>query len=172
MQTERNMEERLWDYIDGLSKGDEKLLLEKLIDSNAEWQLKYEELLAIHRLMGQSLDLEVPSLRFTQNVMEAIAHHQIAPATKSYINKKIIYGIGLFFVTLILGLLVFAIAQTNWTVSGSSSAFISKYNPSKVDYDKYFNSTNITVFMMLNMVMGMMLLDMWLNKKRKQFHQQ
>jgi hypothetical protein len=172
MQTEKNMEERLWDYIDGLSGAEEKILLEKFIETNAEWQMKYEELMEIHLLMGQSIELDAPSMRFTQNVMEAIAHNQIAPATKSYINKKIIYGIGLFFVTLILGLLVYAIAQANWTSSGTSSAFINKYTPSKINYDKYFNSTNLSVFMMLNMVMGMMLLDMWLNKKRKHFHQQ
>ena len=49
----------------------------------------------VHQLMTGS-ELEAPSMRFTVNVMDEIAHYQIAPATKSYINKNIIRGIGGF----------------------------------------------------------------------------
>src|SRR5690349_8004057 len=87
---DEGMEARLWAYIDGLSE--EASLIEKLVAENREWKEKYAELLDVHQLMGAT-ELEEPSLRFTKNVMEEIARYQIAPATKEYINKKIIWGI-------------------------------------------------------------------------------
>src|SRR5450631_980021 len=86
-----NIEERLWDYIDGLSNGDETSAIEQLIQNNLEWKHKSHELLEVHQLM-QSTELEEPSMRFTKNVMEEIAKYQVARATRSYINKKIVWG--------------------------------------------------------------------------------
>src|ERR1700730_6302252 len=102
------VEARLWNYIDGIASAEEKSAIEQLLQSNLEWQRKYRELLDVHQLL-HAIELEEPSLRFTRNVMEEIAKHQIAPATKSYINKKIIYGIGGFFVTMIIGFIIYGL---------------------------------------------------------------
>jgi hypothetical protein len=161
-------EERLWDYIDGISSAEEKPVIEKLLESNAEWKAKYHELLEAHQLM-QSSELEDPSLRFTKNVMEEIAKLHIAPATKNYINKKIIWGIGFFFITLIVGFLIYGFGQIDWTAKGNVE------NPidlSKVDYSKFFNNTYINIFMMINVVLGLFLLDRYLANKRKKFGEQ
>src|SRR5215213_8207408 len=106
MNQQQQIEERLWTYIDGQCAADEQSAIEKLLQSNVEWQSKYRELLEVHQMLQQS-ELEEPSLRFTRNVMEEIARMQIAPAAKSYINKKIIYGIGGFFITMIVGFLIY-----------------------------------------------------------------
>src|SRR6516164_472623 len=102
MNIEEKMEERLWNYIDGRSSPDEKSAIDALMDANLEWQKKYRELLEINQLLASS-DLEGPSLRFTKNVMEEIAKYHVAPATRSYIDKKIIWGIGGFFLATIIG---------------------------------------------------------------------
>ena len=73
-----------------------------------EWKNKYHELLDVHQLMKTS-GLEQPSMRFTKNVLEEIAKLHIAPATKNYINNKIIWGIGAFFITLIAGFIVYGL---------------------------------------------------------------
>ena len=164
MPTAHNMEEQLWNYIDGLCNEAEKELISRQIAIQLEWRNKYQELLDVHQLMRHSLELEEPSMRFTQNVMESIAVHQIAPATKNYINKKIIYGIGGFFLVLMAGMLVYAFAQVNWTATDASNHLLTKYN---FNYSKFFNSTNLSLFMMANMILGLVLLDMWLGKKRK-----
>ncbi|MEO5591798.1 MAG: hypothetical protein ABIR15_05205 [Chitinophagaceae bacterium] len=164
---EYNMEDRLWDYIDGSGNAEEKTFVEQLIATQEAWRKKYHELLNVHQLMNSSLELDEPSMRFSQNVMEEIARHQIAPATKTYINKKIIYGIGIFFITMIAGMLIYGLGQINWSDAGTSTDLISKYN-NKVDFSKFFNNTYTTIFMMINVVMGLMLLDMWLGKKRKE----
>jgi hypothetical protein len=170
MNTEETMEDRLWDYIDGLSSPAEKTAVEALINANRDWQRKYKELLNVHQLMTAS-DLEAPSMRFTKNVMEEIAHFQVAPATKSYINKNIIRGIGAFFLCLIAGLLVFVLRQFHWSSTPASS---SKNLPSfdlgldRLDFAKLFGSLPVTLFMLVVVVLGFVLLDMYLQQKKKE----
>ena len=89
MNTQQPMEDRLWDYIDGLSSPAERSAVETLIAANQEWRRKYRELLDVHQLLAGS-ELEEPSMRFSKNVMEEIARHHVAPATTTYVNKNII----------------------------------------------------------------------------------
>lgn len=170
MNTEETMEDRLWDYIDGLSSPAEKSAVEALITANIEWQRKYKELLNVHQLMISS-DLDAPSMRFTRNVMDEIARYQVAPATRTYINKNIIRSIGAFFLCLIVGLLVFVLRQFHWSAAPSSA---SKKLPSidlgldKLDYGKIFGSLPVTLFMLVAVVLGFALLDMYLQRKKKE----
>ena len=163
LEPNEEMETRLWAFIDGVSG--EQTVIEKLVAENRLWREKYAELLEVHQLMSET-ELEEPSLRFTKNVMEEIARYQIAPATKEYINKKIVWGIAAFFITMIIGFLAFAIAQIDWSQAGSSSSPIG-VDLGAVDYSKMFNNTFVNAFMMLNIVLGLFLLDRYLNMKRK-----
>ena len=165
MNTQQPIEERLWDYIDGTSSANEKSVIEKLLETNLEWKAKYHELLEVHQLM-QSTELESPSLRFSKNVMDEIAKLHIAPATKNYINKKIIWGIGFFFIALIVGFLVYGFAQIDWNVKGDTKLPV---DLSKIDYSRIFNNTYVNIFMMINVVLGLFLLDNYLSNKRKEF---
>jgi hypothetical protein len=159
------MEERIWDYLDGFADPQERTFIEQLIQSNQEWKSKHAELLEIHQLMHAHIDLEEPSMRFRQNVMEAIAREHIAPATKSYINKKIIWGLGGFFITMLAGLFIYSFAQVNWNTSANeSTTFI---NMDRFDWSRFFNNTYTNIFIMVNVVLGLMLLDMYLNNKKK-----
>jgi hypothetical protein len=173
MNTQVTMEDRLWDFIDGLSSPAEKSAIETLIAENVEWQRKYKELLNVHQLMVGS-ELEEPSMRFTRNVMEEIARHQVAPATKTYINKNIIRGIGAFFLSLIAGLLVYFFATVKLPSGGSTSSQPVKL-PSvhlealdKVDYGKLSGNLPVTLFMLITVVMGLVLLDLYLRRKNVQ----
>ena len=120
----------------------------------------------MHQLMQGSFELDEPSLRFRQNVMEEIARHQIAPATKSYINKNIVRGISAFFILMVIGFIVSGFAQVNW--SDTSSGVTLPVDFSKLDWSKFFNNTYMNIFMMVNIVLGLMLLDMYLGKKKKE----
>ena len=160
-----DVEIKLWEYIDGQVSNDEKSIIEKLIRENAEWKEKYEALLEVHHSIN-FLELEQPSMRFTRNVMEEIAKHHIAPATKSYINNKVIWGIGIFFLTMIAGILIYGIAQVDWSAgSDSSSAFGIDLN--KVDYSRMFDSTLMNIFMMMNVVLGLFFLDRFLSNRMR-----
>ena len=161
------MEERLWNYIDGTITADEKTVISQLVENDAAWKSKYRELLEVNQLM-QSTELEAPSMRFTKNVMEEIAKLHIAPATKTYINKRIIWGIGIFFIVLVIGFLVYGIGQTDW--NDNSGTISERLN--KVDLNKFFNNTWLNVFMMINIILGLFLLDNYFNNKRKQYRKE
>ncbi|SHE85995.1 hypothetical protein [Flavisolibacter ginsengisoli] len=162
---EDEIEVKLWEYIDGLAKADEMSAIEKLVQENAEWKAKYQELLEVHESLNL-VELEQPSLRFTKNVMEEIARLQIAPAAKQYINSKIIWGIGGFFITVIVSFLVYGLAQIDWSTSQSvNTGVLDKITDA--DYTKVFNNTFVNVFIMLNVVLGLMLFDRYLNDKKK-----
>lgn len=165
MNNQPTIEERLWEYIDGTCNEEEKTFIEQLIATNGEWRAKYHELLNVHQLMGD-LELEQPSMRFTQNVMEEIGKYQIAPAAQSYINKRVIWGIGTFFLLSILGFLIYGFGQMDWSSGGGDSKYSIDF--SKLDLSVFFNNTYTSAFMMVNVILGLVLLDMYLSKKKKQ----
>jgi hypothetical protein len=160
------MEQRLWDYIDGVSPANEKSLVEELLRTDKNWQSKYRELLDIQQML-KSAETEQPSMRFTKNVMEEIARYKIAPATRSYINKKIIYGITGFFLVILGAFMIYAFTQVNWAEGGSTKlpVDLSRVN---VDWSKYVNSTTLNIFFMLDAVIGLFLLDRYLTKRKQQ----
>jgi len=162
------IEERLWNFIDGTASASERTVIGQLLQTDAAWKSKYNELLEVNALL-QSAELETPSLRFTKNVMEEISKLHIAPATKSYINKKIIWGIGFFFITMFVGFLVYGIAQMSFT--GGEESTLSKNLP-KIDFSKFFSNTWVNAFMMINVVIGLVLLDNYFSSKRKAFRKQ
>ncbi|HUR67225.1 MAG TPA: hypothetical protein VMZ03_12820 [Chitinophagaceae bacterium] len=165
MNTQQNMEERLWSFIDGSVSPAEKTVVEQLLENDATWKAKYNELLEVNQLL-QSSELDAPSLRFTKNVMEEIAKLHIAPATKSYINKKIVWGVGFFFIAMLLGFIIYGLSQMGFSTGQESN--ISK-NLSKVDFSKFFNNTWINALMMVNIVIGLLLFDNYLTGKKKEF---
>ena len=166
-ENKNNIDDRLWEFIDGQSSMEEKSAIENLIETSKQWKEKYHELLELHQLV-QSSTLEEPSLRFTKNVMEEIAKYQIAPAAKAYINKKIIWGIGIFFITLIIGFLIYGFGQVDWNANDNTLPI----DISKVNYGKFFNNTYVNVFMMINVVLGLMLLDRYLAAKKKKLQKE
>lgn len=156
------MEARLWEYIDGIENSAEKSAIEKLIEENTAWRTKYAALLELHQMM-QSSELEEPSMRFTKNIMDEIAKLHIAPATKSYINKKVIWSLGAFFFITIFSFLVFGFTQVDWS-AGSSSGYTISFK--EIDYSPMFNNTYMNIFMMFNIVLGLILFDKYLANKR------
>ena len=171
MNEQQNTESRLWDFIDGRSSPAEKSFIEKMLETDFEWRNKYHELAEVHQLIS-STELDQPSMRFTKNVMEEISKFHIAPATKNYINNKIIWGIGAFFITTIIGFLIYGFGQLKWT-SGTSTGIADKYvDWGKVDFSKIFNNNFVNAFMMINVLLSLVLLDRFLANKRKKFHKE
>ncbi|HEY4148691.1 MAG TPA: hypothetical protein VGM41_07175 [Chitinophagaceae bacterium] len=172
MNKQQNIEDRLWDYIDGSCTDEEKKVVEQLIATQEAWRVQYHALLEVNQVMQQSLELEEPSMRFSQNVMEEIARHHIAPATKTYINKKIIYGIGIFFFSLVAAVFIYGLSQVNWSVAASGGgSILDTYMSTKIDWSRFFNNTWMTVFLLVSSILGLMLLDIYLGRKRRRLRQ-
>lgn len=169
MDTKQTIEERLWGFIDGNISSDEKTVIEKLLETDALWKAKYKELLSVNELLKSDI-LDSPSLRFTKNVMEEIGKLHIAPATRTYINKKIIWGLGFFFIALFAGFLIYGFAQMDWSSTGTETGITR--NLDKLDFSKFFNNTLVNVFMMINIILGLFLFDNFLTSKRKEFRKE
>ena len=167
MDTQKNIEERLWDYLNGTLSEKEREEVEQLLRSNQQWQTIHEEIVSFDSLIRSS-ELEVPSLRFSKNVMDEIAKIQIAPATKSYINKKIIYSIAAFFLLIIGGSLIYMFTQLDYSAGSGSSIpnlDLSKYS---FDWKNYISPSMLNLFFVADAVIGIMLFDRYLNKKKRE----
>jgi hypothetical protein len=164
MNADQNIESRLWDFIDGNMSAEDASFVADLVRTNHEWRQKYAELLQVQSVMKEGFELDAPSMSFTRNVMEEIGRLQITPATKKYINEKIIWGIGGFFTLTLLGFIVYAFSQATWNADAQS---ILPVNLESMNFDKLFSSAYTNVFLMINTVLGLVLLDMYLNSKKK-----
>lgn len=164
MNTPNNIEETLWNYIDGTMDDRQLESIEELIRTNVQWRAKYAELMEVHQLLQDDTDLEQPSMRFTQNVMEEISRLYITPATRNYINKNVIWGIGIFFLTTIFGLLIYGLGQVDWSQPSTGNVPDVRV---PVDWSRMLSGTYVNVFIMVNIVLGLMLLDLYLTAKKR-----
>lgn len=158
-----DIEQCLWNYIDNTCDAEERKMIEGFLQIDDEWKKKYQELLHLNQLLHESIESEEPSMRFAKNTMEEIARSHIAPATKTYINKRIINGIAAFFIIVIVGLLVYGFAQTNWSLRGNDTSPINRY---QLDISKYFNKQFLNAFLMLNVILALILFDRIFGKRK------
>jgi hypothetical protein len=160
------IEKRLWEYLDGHCSEEEKDFVKKQIADKAEWQSKYNELMGIHKLL-QEQDLEMPSMRFTKNVMEEISRYQVAPATKNYINKNVIRGITAFFLTMITGLFIYFIGQLHWASSSSNSLLPASLDANNLNWGKMLNNSYVNIFLGISAILGLILIDKYMQAKKE-----
>ncbi|MFC1222543.1 anti-sigma factor family protein [Pedobacter sp. BG31] len=153
------IEQQLWDYIDGNLNGSSKKAIEEKIESNAGIKAQYEELLKLNSAFN-ALDLDEPSMSFTRNVMESIALAPAPVAMKTKVDKKIIYGIGGFFVLSLLSLLGYVIY--NSTLSMPKFGLNTHLN---FRVDQYITPTVLYSFLFFDLVVGLVFLDQFLRKK-------
>jgi hypothetical protein len=156
---QEEIEMQLWEFIDGTCNEADKDRISLLVSTDEVWKTKYAELTAFHRSIAIDLATEQPSMRFSQNVMDVIAKEHIAPATKKYINKGIIRGIAAFFIISISLVLVYSLMTINLHEPVAQTNF-------HFDLSKFFNGTVFNIFIMVNIVLGLVLIDSALRKTR------
>lgn len=116
----------------------------------------------IEKHLRDDLELSPPSPDFSKKVMGAIAGTRIAPASRTYLNKKVVYGIALFFLLLIAAAVVYALPSFNWSAAGK---FRLPVDVSKLDIGQYFNRTTVHCLLFLNMLLGLIFLDKYFMKR-------
>jgi len=106
------IELQLWEYIDGQCNPADNERIAGLIATDRLWSEHYSELLALHNGIAAFAETEEPSMRFTKNVMEAVAATGMARPTRMYINRNIIRLVaacfGLLFVVVIGMVVIYA----------------------------------------------------------------
>ena len=124
----------------------------------------------VHEMLQQE-ELDMPSMRFTKNVMEEISRYQVAPATKNYINKNVIRGITSFFLVMIVGLVIYFVGQMHWNSSSTGNlvpAFSLEAN--KLNWGKMLNNTYVNIFIGVNTILGLILVDKYMQGRKKDGH--
>jgi hypothetical protein len=163
---EQEIEKKIWEFIDGHCSEAEKAFILRELSENPVWKNKYTELMNLHEMLLRE-DLEMPSLRFTKNVMEEITKYQVAPATKNYINKNVILGISSFFLVLIGGLTIYIIGQIHWNNNPTGTIFPSKsLDFNKLNWSKLFNNSFVNIFIGTSAILILILADKYLQTRK------
>jgi hypothetical protein len=174
MYSREQIEQHIWDYIDGLCTPAEKEMVEKLLQTDPAWNTVYLELKDFNTLVAKTDMIDEPSMRFTRNVMEQVANYKIAPPAQSYVNKKIIYGIASFFVITIVAAILYGISLIDF--SSTSSAGSVKlpevdYSKYELNWSQYLSSPVLYIFLFMDVIAGLLLLDRYLRRKNEKLRE-
>lgn len=85
-------ETQLWDYLDGTLPEAERLSVERALASDAALRQTLLAMRQMHEAL-QHITPEQPSMRFTQNVMDAIIHEAAMFRPQPLLSKKVLLGI-------------------------------------------------------------------------------
>src|ERR1700749_3680613 len=99
------IEERIWSYIDGTCTDEECKAIDMLIANDDAYRSKFDELLALDKQFSK-IEPDEPSMGFTYKVMEGIRAEYAQQPLKAAVNKRIIRGIGIFFIVTILAMVI------------------------------------------------------------------
>jgi hypothetical protein len=155
-----NIEEKLWSYIDGTCTSEEQQAISLLIEQDEVYRRKYQELLKLNQEFA-GIELDEPPMAFTYNVMEAIRTEHAQVPLKAAIDKRIIKGISIFFVLTISVILIFALANINWSAGGAATA--SKLTLPNIT--PYLSGSFMKGFLFFDVVLALYLFDGYLRKK-------
>ncbi|RZL50914.1 MAG: hypothetical protein EOP00_01930 [Pedobacter sp.] len=153
------IEEQLWNYIDGNCTVEEKAEIEIKLVVNVQYHKVYQELLAVNAELNK-LDFEEPSMSFTRNVMEQVNLELKPVALKTKVDNRIVYAIMGFFILAILAIFGYAIATSDLTFTSP----FSKIN-FQLDTSKILNPTVLQIFVMVDVVLGLLYIDSLLRRK-------
>jgi hypothetical protein len=156
-----SIEEKLWNYIDGSCTPEEQEALSLLIAQDEVYRRKYEELVQLNAEFS-TIELDEPPMAFTYNVMETIRTEYAQQPLKAAINKRIIRGIGLFFVITISAILIFALANIHWSAGTAASHIAPDLLPK---FKGLLTGPAMQVFLFFDVVLGLYLLDGYLRRK-------
>jgi anti-sigma factor RsiW len=154
------IEEQLWEFIDGTCSADEKTNIEKLLQTDPAIQMLHQEFLSISKSL-KSMELEEPSFRFTQNVMDRVALEPAPKALKTKVDKRIINGIGGFFIITLVTLIGLMFSQMSW-----SSVSEVQFNMPQINLSEYFGSTFVQGAMIAVVILALASVDRFLHYRR------
>ncbi len=161
------IEEKIWAYIDGTCSLEEQEIISNLIKSDPIYKDKYKELVIFHTDM-LALDMDEPSMAFTNKVMEKISLQSKPLSARARIDKRIIYTISAVFGMMLLACLVFILKEVNWSsTSDWSGGLTINFNTlnHKAKIPIVVRNVSLYAFFLFDTVAGLMILDKFLRRK-------
>lgn len=109
----------------------------------------------------KGMELEEPSMSFTRNVMEQVKLERAPVSLKTRVDNRIIYGIAAIFGAFIVGVLIYAIANTSATY---------KLPEVKLDLSGAVNKTLtpgfLMAFLFVDVIIALIYFDSILRRKK------
>ncbi|HVW94438.1 MAG TPA: hypothetical protein VHA56_00550 [Mucilaginibacter sp.] len=161
-----NIEEQLWNYIDGNGTLEELEATSKMIACDEAVRLKYQSLLAMNEDLA-SMEMEEPSMAFTYNVIETIRKNEAQVPLKAAFNRKIIMSIAIFFIISVTGFLIYAFTQVD--ISSAAIPDIATNIQSGIKMPQVTSQVSrplVQGFMFFDVVLALFLFDTWLRRKK------
>lgn len=149
------MEEQLWNYIDGFCTKEGQKAIELLIETDLDYHSKYLELMAFQKNM-QAVNLEEPAMGFTFKVMENIRAEQVRKPLKTSIDRRIVLGIAAFFICSIVLLLGYIFINMDWS---QPTAAIKLPEIKLPAITNYLNPVVLKGFLFCDLVLALFFLD-------------
>ena len=159
------IEQKVWDYLDGLGNTEERIEMERLIQSDPDYQAAHESLSEINNSLV-NMDTEQPSLAFTRNVMDQLKGEPVPGSVKSLVDKRIISGLFFFFLTSIVILLAILLIQIEWGQSSQINNY--SFQLPVVNFSSFINDWTIKGFYFVDAVIILYFFDHFLRRKNKQ----
>jgi hypothetical protein len=159
------IEEKLWNYIDGTCTPAEQDAIARLIEQDDVYRKKHQELLLLNQEFA-AMELDEPSMGFTYKVMETIRTENARQPLKAAINKRIIMGIGAFFVLTILALMVFTFANIHVSFDTTAVKIDLPASIKLPSAGSIFSSPVFKWFMVFDVVLALFLTDSYLRRKK------
>lgn len=153
-----NMEEQLWEYIDGRCTTAEEMAIELLMAQNTAWKQKYDELIALNNEIT-TMELHEPSMGFNFKVMEQIRGAEAKKPLKTAVNPYLIKGIAAFFIVAMTALLVFTLTNAG-SIFGNVALNVNIAVP-----NVFANGTVISAFFYLDIMLFLFFADALLRKR-------
>ena len=153
-------EQLIWMLIDGELSAEQKKQVEDLIENEPAWKACYNSLSQLDSLMA-TVDTEQPSMRFTQNVMDEIANHSVAPSSKSYVNKKVILTIAVFLGFALAASIVGIISLLSVSANGGGNLTLAKW-----DFASFPAGACLNAMILLNLLFGYLWIAQYLHLKK------
>ena len=154
-----NMEEKLWEYLDGFCPKQEQKAIRLLIETDENYRQKYHELKALQESLAL-LETEEPAMNFTFSVMESVKQEKILKPLKTKVDQRIVFGIAAFFISCIVLLLGYVFMQVNWHSSAQISVPEIKLPP----VNAYFSATLLKGFLFFDLILGLFFADHYFRK--------
>ncbi len=156
-----NIEEQLWNYIDGTSSPEEQKAISLLIEQDEVYRKKYKELLLLNAEFS-AIELDEPPMAFTYNVMESIRNEHAQAPLKARIDKRIVNGIGLFFVLTISAILIYVLANVQWSAGLSGKTTLNFTMP---HIAQYLTNPLMQGFLFFDVILALYTFDSYLRRK-------
>jgi hypothetical protein len=157
------IEEKLWNYIDGTCTPAEQEATARLIAQDELYAKKYQELLALNQEFA-TMELDEPPMAFTYNVMETIRTENAMQPLKAAIDKRIIKGIAIFFMLTIVALLVMAFSSID--ISGVKLNITMPASIKLPSTNGILGSAFMKWFLIFDVVLALFLTDAYLRRRK------